>query len=154
MAEFERLGPRTILSPAFGSVATNGSSTLLAWVAPAAGQITGARIVNNSAGSTIASGTTAGSAVTISLYKTASAAASLVASFNGSGTTVASLNTAALIVNTATAANQRFVAGDLFLVEYTGGAANNVSNAGCAVSIEFILGRENGATPSAATGPA
>ena len=152
--EFEGLGPKTVNSPAFGSVATNGSSTLLAWVAPASGEITGARIVNNSAGSTIASGTTTGSSVTISLYKTASAAASLVASFNGSGTTVASLNTAALVVNTATSALQRFVAGDLFLVEYTGGAANNVSNSGCMVSIEYVLGRRTGATPSAGTGPA
>ena len=154
MAEFERLSPRTVNSAGtFGSVATNASATIGQFCAPATGQVIGARIINASANA-VTSGSTAGSSVTISIYKTASAAGSVVASFNGSGTTIATNASRAMTLNTGTSANLRFTAGDVFLVEYTGGAANNASNAGLFVSLEYVGGYETGSAPSAGTGPA
>lgn len=148
---FPALSPFTIRAATFGSVATNGSSYLPAVRAAAAGQVLDAWIVNGTTTS-IVSGTTAGSAVTITLYKNASNAASIISSFNGSGTTVATLGSASLV--TSSTANGRFAAGDLLIAEFTGGAANNASNAGCFVQVDLAYGHETGATPAAATGPA
>lgn len=148
----ERVTPRTADVNFAASVATNASTIMPGLVFPAAGQVVGAYILNSGTAA-ITSGTTIGSAVTISLYKNASNAGSVVASFNGSGTTVATQATQALTLTTTTTL-LRFNAGDTILGEYTGGAANNASNAGAKVVIHYILGQETGATPSAGTGPA
>lgn len=152
MAQYERLAPRVANSQAFGSVATNGSSNLGAFCAPVACEIVGARLVNAS-GAAVTSGTTTGSAVTITVYKNGSNASSKIASFNGSGTTVAT-NTSQSLTMTTTTSLKRLAAGDIVTVEYLGGAANNASNANAYVSIEYVTGYEDGATPSAGTGPA
>lgn len=148
----ERVTPRTQDVNFAASVATNASAIMPGMVFPAAGAVVGAYILN-SATSAITSGTTAGSAVTITLYKNGSDSGSIVASFNGSGTTVATQATQALTLSTSTAL-LRFNTGDTILGEFKGGAANNASNAGMKVVIHYILGLVDGATPSAGTGPA
>jgi len=152
MAQFDRLAPRVANSTAFGSVATNASATLGAFCAPVACEVVGARVVNSS-GAAITSGTTTGSAVTITVYKSASNASSKIASFNGSGTTVAT-NTSQAMTLTTTTSLKRLAAGDVVLVEYLAGVANNASNANAYVSLEYVVGYEDGSTPSAGTGPA
>lgn len=148
---YPRLTPQHIKSATFGSVATNSSSYVPVIRAASDGEVLDAWIVNGTTTS-IVSGTTTGSAVTITLYKNASNAASIISSYNGSGTTVATLGSASLV--TSSTANGRFTAGDLLIAEFTGGAANNASNAGCFVQVDFVYGYETGATPSAGTGPA
>lgn len=145
------LSPLTVNSATFGSVATNASARNGIMRMAGSGQVLNAFIVNGTTTS-IVSGTTAGSSVTITLYKNASNAASIISSFNGSGTTVATAGSATLV--TSSTANSRFVAGDLLIAEFTGGAANNASNAGCWVQVDYVYGYETGTTASAGTGPA
>lgn len=146
----QRLGPQSANGATFASVATNSSSYLPVFRAHAAGQVLGAYFVNGTAAS-MASGTTTGSSASIVLYKNASATASRISTFNGSGTAVATLGSASLI--TSSTANSRFAAGDLLIAEYIGGAANNASNAGSFVQVDFVYGYADGANPSAGTPP-
>ena len=149
---FNRLNPGQTPTATWGSIATNSSGLATASFAPEfAGEVVNARLVNGTTTS-VASGTTVGSAVTINLYKTSSAAASLIATWNGSGTAVATRGTAPLTVTTAS--NARFAAGDVFVADFVGGAANNASNAGAYLVIDYVYGRQTGATPAAGTGPA
>lgn len=152
MAFNERVAPRINDISFAASIATNASAIMPGFVFPYPGQVVGAYILNSSTAA-ITSGTTTGSAVTITLYKNGSNAGSIVGSFNGSGTTVATQATQALTLSTSTAL-LRFATGDTILGEFTGGAANNASNAGAKIVIHYILGLETGATPSAGTGPA
>ena len=133
-----RLGPHQVQSVGIGSIATNSSVVHPVFVAKAAGQILGATFLNSDE-NTLTSGSTAGSSVYLYLYKTASATASRVATWNGSGTSVATQATQALTMSTSTSLT-RFSAGDGFFVELVGGAANNASNADCIIVVDFIYG--------------
>lgn len=134
-------------------VATDASSYVPIIAMPASGEVVRARFINGTA-SALTSGTTAGSSASITLYKNASHAASVIATFNGSGTTVATLGTAVLNTSgTAGTTNGRFVAGDLLIGEFTGGAAT-VVGAGALIEVDYIYGRETAAVPSAASSPA
>lgn len=146
-----RLSPLTTQSATIGSIATNGSSYFPIHRAAAAGEVVAAYIVNGTTNA-ITSGTTTGSSASVILYKNASNAASRISTFNGSGTTVATLGSAALVASST--ANARFVAGDLLIGEVAGGAANNASNAGAFIQVDIVYGRETGTTPTAGTGPA
>ena len=151
----ERLAPVTYKSATFGSVATNSSARSGIFAAPVDGEIVGARIVNGTTTS-IVSGTTTGSSASIVIYANASDAGSRIATYNGSGTTVATAAQAALLTSGTTGTtNGRIAAGSLVIAEFLGGAANNASNAGCFVEVDFLPGAyETGATPAAGTGPA
>lgn len=119
----------------FGSVATNSSAHTVVLSPLGSGQVLGARFINGLT-STVASGTTAGSALNVYVYKTASdTAASAVASARLGA--VATAATAALTMSTATALT-RFANGDVYLAELIGGAGNNVSNAGCRVQVAYM----------------
>lgn len=150
MAEFNRLAPLK-LHAQFASVATNASAINPVGNIPFRAQVLAARVIN-SAVAAVTSGTTAGSAVTVTLYKNASAAGSIIAQFNGSGTTIATQATQAMPFSGTV--NKYLAAGDTLLAEYTGGAANNASNAGLIVDVDLVYGFEDGNTPAAATGPA
>ena len=138
-------------SATFGSVATNGSSYIPVFRAPADGEIISAYFVNGTT-SSATSGTTTGSAASIITYKNASGTASVISTFNGSGTAVATLGTASLI--TSSTANARLAAGDLVIAEFKGGVADNGSQAGCFVQVNFTYGRNVTLTATAGTGPA
>lgn len=148
---FPRLGPLTVKSATFASVATNGSSYVPVFRAASSGEIVRA-LFQNGTTSSATSGTTAGSSATIVLYKTASSAGSTISTFNGSGTAVATLGTGLLV--TSSTANGRFVEGDLIIAEFRGGAANNGSQLGSYVQVDYVYGHTSGSTPSAASGPA
>ena len=150
-----RLAPITYRSATFASVATNSSARLGIFTAPVAGEVVGVRFVNGTSAAAT-SGTTTGSSASIVLYANASNAASIVATFNGSGTTVATHGTAALVTSgTAGTVNGRVAAGSLVLAEFKGGAANNADNSGCWVEVDFMPGAyQTGSTASAGTGPA
>lgn len=150
----QRLAPENQRTPGFASVATNSSSVLPIMVASASGQVVRALFVNSGV-SSATSGTTTGSSASFVLYKNASSAGSIIATFNGSGTNVATFSSATLLTSgTAGTTNSRFVAGDLLIGEFLGGVANNGSQAGSYIQVDFVYGHETGAVPSAATGPA
>lgn len=151
---FPRTFPLTERSATFASVATNGSSYIPVMVAGTSGEVVRA-LFQNGTTSSATSGTTTGSSASIVLYKNASNAASIIATFNGSGTSVATLGTATLLTSgTAGTTNGRFVAGDILIAEFRGGAANNGSQLGCFVQVDYVYGRESGAVPTAASAPA
>lgn len=151
---FPRLFPLTAKSATFASVATNGSSYVPVFVAAAAGEVVQATFQNGTT-SSATSGTTTGSSASIVLYKNASNAGSIIATFNGSGTAVATLGTALLVTSGTTGSvNGRFAAGDLLIAEFRGGAADNGSQLGSFVQVDYVYGRQTGAAPTAATGPA
>lgn len=132
--------------------ATNASSQGAVCVAAFPGEVLGATIVANSA---IVSGTTTGSSGSFVLYKNASSAGSIIATFNGSGTQIAAYGSQALQTSgTAGSANARFVAGDGLVAEYLGGVGQTGVVTGAAIVVDIIYGRQTGATPAAATGPA
>lgn len=134
-------------------VATDASSYVPVISMHGSGEVVRMRFINGTA-SALTSGTTTGSSASLVVYKNASNAASIIGTFNGSGTTVATLGTAVLNTSgTAGTTNGRFVAGDLLIAEFKGGEAS-VVGAGALIEIDYIYGRETGATPSAATGPA
>lgn len=151
---FPRLGPLTTKSATFASVATNGSSYVPVFRAASSGEVTRV-LFQNGTTSSATSGTTTGSSASIVLYKTASSAGSIIATFNGSGTSVATLGTAQLLTSgTAGTTNGRFVEGDLIIAEFRGGVANNGSQLGSYVQVDYVYGHQTGATASAASGPA
>ena len=149
----ERLSPTTYWST-FGSVATNASARQLIFSAPVAGEIVGARIVNGTVTSVV-SATTTGSAASIVLYANASNSASRIATYNGSGTTIATAAVEPMITSGTTGkTNGRIASGSQVLAEFIGGVANNASNAGLRVEVDFLPGAyETGDTPAAGTGP-
>lgn len=151
---FPRLGPLTARSATFASVATNASSYVPVMVAAGSGEVVRA-LFQNGTTSSATSGTTTGSSASIVLYKNASNAGSVIATFNGSGTSVATLGTAQLVTSGTTGtANGRFVAGDILIAEFKGGAANNGSQLGSYVQVDVVYGHQSGTVPSAASAPA
>jgi len=131
-----RLNPVTVVSPEMASCATNSSARIPFFIAPRAGQIIAARAINGTTTS-IVSGTTTGSSVDLYLCKNSTATGSRIASFNGSGTTVATQGTAALIMSTSTALS-RLAAGDILFFEFVGVANNNASNAGLKLQVDLM----------------
>ena len=149
-----RLAPITYRGATFGSVATTASARERIFSAPVAGEIVGARIVNGTTTSVV-SGTTTGSAVSIVLYANASGAASRIATYNGSGTTIATAAVEPLLTSGTTGTtNGRIASGSQVIAEFVGGVANNASNAGLFVEVDFMPGAfETGDTANAGTGP-
>ena len=138
------------MSAQFASVATNSSAINPLGRVPFIAQVLAVRAIN-SAVTSVVSGTTAGSAVTLTLYKNASNAASIIASFNGSGTTIATQATQAMAFSGTV--NYRLAAGDVLLAEFLGGVANNASNAGLIVEMDYVYGYESGVVPTMAASP-
>jgi hypothetical protein len=154
MPENDILRPNRFQSPAIGSIATNGSAAFIFGPMTFPGQVTGAWFQNGTT-SSATSGTTTGSSASVVLYKNASSAGSIIATFNGSGTAVATLATAALVTSgTAGSTNSQFAAGDKFIAQVLGGAANNGSQADAVIAIDYVYGYMTGTTPAAGTGPA
>lgn len=146
MAYNTRLHPQHRATGTFASIATNGSSAqFFQWTPTGAGQIFAARFVNGST-SSVASGTTAGSAMNVYVHKNAiDTAASAVAS--GRLAEVATLGTQALSVSTSTSLT-RFSGGEQYIGQVFGGAGNNRNNAGAYIQIDFMYGQagEQGGT--------
>lgn len=155
MPENDALRLDRIRSHALGSVATDGSTYFpIGGPMPYAGEVFRA-VFQNATTSSATSGTTTGSSASFVLYKNASAAGSVIATFNGSGTNVATLGTALLVTSGTTGTvNGRFSAGDILIGEFKGGVANDGSQAGCFISVDLAYGRQTGGTPTAGTGPA
>lgn len=134
-------------------VATDGSSYMPIFNAAGGGNVIAVRFVNGTA-SALSSGTTTGSSASAVLYKNASSAGSIIATFNGSGTTVATLGTVSLSFSGTTGStNARFSEGDLLIAEFKGGEAS-VVGAGAYIQVEYVYGRQTGSNPAAATPPA
>jgi hypothetical protein len=137
----ERLGPQVIPGGPLGSVASNGTSSLLpVFTAPVAGQLVGARFVASATLSTNWS---------LNLYKTASNTASRIAT-TGSQAALAA-HTAATITLNGTDANKRLAAGDVVILEVVNQGGTTT---GGQVFLDWVPGHETGATPAAGTGPA
>lgn len=150
---FPRLFP-LVAKAVFASVATNGSSALPVARMASSGEVVRALFVNSGV-SSATSGTTTGSSASFVLYKNASSAGSIIATFNGSGTSVATYSSATLLTSgTAGSTNGRFVSGDVLVAEFLGGAANNGSQAGSHIQVDYVYGHETGAVPTLASGPA
>ncbi len=155
MPEPSALQPFRLWSATIGSIATNSSSYFpIAGPMSFPGEVYAAWFVNGTAASAT-SGTTTASSASVILYKNASSAGSIIGTFNGSGTSVATLGSAVLLTSgTAGTTNGRFVAGDILIGEVDGGAANNASNAGAFIAVDIVYGRQTGGLPTAGTGPA
>lgn len=155
MPENEVLRYNRLRSATIGSIATDGSSYFaIGAPMPFAGEVRAAYFQNSTSAS-LASGTTTGSSASIVLHKNASSTASVIATFNGSGTTIATLGTATLLISgTAGSTNASFVAGDKLIGEVRGGAASETDNTGAFIVVDFMYGHSTGTTPTAGTGPA
>lgn len=151
---YPRLFPFEIRSTGNSAeVATDASTYFPIMRVATNGEVVRALFVNSTA-SALTSGTTTGSSASVILYKNASNSASVIGTFNGSGTTVATLGTATLLTSgTAGTTNSRFVAGDLLIGELAGGAAT-VVGAGAFIQVDYTYGHEVQQQPSAASGPA
>ena len=120
------------------SIATNSSTGVLnLFVFPAAGEVIGGHVI---ASASQPSATTTASGLSVNLYKNASNSASIVGSFNSSGTGIAANAAAALTLGTATL--KKFAANDVLLCEVIGGAAMG-STIGLKVQAEYIYGYED-----------
>lgn len=131
-----RMDPRQAATGTFASVATNGSSNqIIRWVPIGSGAFINVRFVNGTT-SSVASGTTAGSAMNVYVYKTAiSTTNSVVGSARLAQ--VATLATQALGLSTSTTFN-RFSGGEQYIAEIYGGAGNDRDNAGAYVVIDYM----------------
>ena len=150
---FPRLFPLNIGAPKnLAEVATDASTYFPVLRMAGGGEVIRALFVNGTA-SDLTSGTTTGSSGSVVLYKNASSTASVIATFNGSGTTVATLGTAVLLTSGTTGTvNGRFSAGDLLIGELKGGAAT-VVGAGAYILVDYAYGHQTGSSV-AAGGPA
>jgi hypothetical protein len=155
MPENDALRRVTVRSATIGSIATDASSYFpITGPQPHAGEVIAAYFQNGTT-SSATSGTTTGSSASIVVYKNASNAASVIATFNGSGTNVATLAAGTLLKSgTAGTTNSRFAAGDRLIGEVKGGAANNGSQAGAFIEVALVYGYADGDVPTAGTGPA
>ncbi len=123
-------------SATIASIATNGSSYFpITGPMRQVGSVTGAYFQNGTT-SSATSGTTVASSASFVLYKNASNAASIISTFNGSGTNVATLASAVLI--SSSAANALLGVGDQVIGEVRGGAGNNGSQAGAFISVNIV----------------
>ncbi len=146
-----RLNPQSQATGSFASIATNSSSHQVIFSPVGSGQIVGARFING-ATSSVASGTTAASAMNVYVLKNEVASASTASIVASSRLgVVATLATATLAMGTATGtANvQRFVNGDVYVAHIYGGIGNNRNNAGCVVQVDYVYGHslDGSATP-------
>lgn len=122
-------------------MASGGTSSLLPiFVAATSGEVVGARFISSASLSTNWS---------LAIYKSASAAGSRVAT-TGSQAALA-VNTVSTISLNGAAANLRFVANDIYILEVINQGGTTT---GAQLFLDIVYGRETGATPSAATGPA
>lgn len=135
---FNYNNPHVTTTGYLASIATNGSADTpeISW--GQAAQVIGARFI---ASSSQPSATTTGSGLTVTLYKNASNAGSIVASFNTSGTAVAANGSVALTLTTV-AANTKFAANDVLIAEITGGAAMG-STLNSKVAVDYIFGYDD-----------
>lgn len=132
---FNRLNPQQA-HVTLASIATNGSAlSLPIFSAARAGQVVGIRFV---ASTSQPAATTTASGLTITVYKNASNAASIVGTFNTSGTGVAANATGAGVVATTVS---KFAASDILLVEETGGVAMG-STLSSVVFVDYVYGYE------------
>lgn len=131
-----------LLSATIGSIATNGSSYFpIGGPQRYSGSVL-AMYFQNGTTSSATSGTTTGSSASFVLYKNASNAASIIGTFNGSGTNVATLGSANILHSgTAGTTNATFVAGDQLIGEVRGGVANNGSQAGAYIAVDIQYNR-------------
>ncbi len=131
-----------LISATIGSIATTGSSYFsVGGPMRAVGSVIYAAFQNSTTASA-ASGTTTGSAASVVIYKNASAAGNVIATFNGSGTTVATLGSAVLLTSgTAGTALSTLGVGDQIIGEIRGGVANNASQAGAfiVVDVQYLV---------------
>ncbi len=68
---------------------------------------------------------------------------------------MATLASAVLLTSGTTGTtNGRFAANDSLIGEFKGGVANNGSQAGSFIVVDYVYGYTDGSTPAAATGPA
>ena len=150
---FPRLFPLNIGAPKNSAeVATDASTYFPVLRMAGGGEVMRALFVNGTA-SALTSGTTTGSSASVILYKNASSSASVIATFNGSGTTVGTLASATLLTSGTTGTvNGRFSAGDLLIGELAGGAAT-VVGAGAYILVAYVYGHQPGSS-SAVSGPA
>ena len=133
-------------------VATDASTYFPILRMATGGEVIRALFVNGTA-SSLTSGTTTGSSASVILYKNASSTASVIATFNGSGTTVATLASATLLTSGTTGTiNGRFSAGDLLIGELAGGGAT-VVGAGSYILVYYVYGHQTGRA-GATGGPA
>ncbi len=127
-----------LISATIGSIATTGSSYF-----PVGGPMRqSASVVSayfqNGTTSSATSGTTTGSSASFVVYKNASAAGNIIATFNGSGTNVATLASAVLLTSgTAGTALSVLGVGDTLIGEVRGGVANNGSQAGAFILVDI-----------------
>ncbi len=131
-----------LTSDTIGSIATTSSSYFpIGGPQRYGGSVLGGYFQNGTT-SSATSGTTTGSSASFVLYKNASNAASIIATFNGSGTNVATLASAVLLISgTAGTTNASFVAGDQLIGEVRGGVANNGSQAGASIVVDAQYNR-------------
>lgn len=132
---FNRLNPQQA-HVTLASIATNASAlSLPIFNAARAGQVVGIRFI---ASTSQPAATTTASGLTITVYRNASNAASVVGTFNTSGTGVAAGSVASGVVATTVS---KFAAGDSLLVEATGGAAMG-STLSAVVVVDYVYGYE------------
>lgn len=134
---FNRLNVKT-LTAQMASIATNASAIQPIFRAPAAMEVVGLRFI---ASTSQPAATTTASGLTITVYKNASNAGSIVGTFNTSGTGLAT-NAGAAGSLSATTSLKKFAAGDVLLIEETGGVAMG-STLGAFVNVDFIYGYED-----------
>ncbi len=136
-AEINRL-----LSATIGSIATNASSYFpIGGPQRYGGSVLGGYFVNGTT-SSATSGTTTGSSASFVIYKNASSAGSIIGTFNGSGTSVATLGSAQILHSgTAGTTNASFAAGDQLIGEVKGGVANNGSQLGAFIAVDVQYNR-------------
>ena len=136
-----RLNPECVASGPLTSVASGATSSLLPiFVAATSGELVGARFVTSASLSTNWS---------LNIYKTSSAAGSRAAT-TGSQAVLAAGAAVTISLNGA-AANLRFVASDIYILELVNQGGTTT---GAQLFLDTIYGRETGAVPAAATGPA
>lgn len=131
---FNRLNVKTLRTQ-MASIATNASAIQPVFAAPAAGEITALRFI---ASTSQPAATTTASGLTITVYKNASNAASVMATFNTSGTGLATNAVGTGVLSTTTAL-RKFAAGDVILIEETGGVAMG-STLGAYVNVDYVYG--------------
>ena len=120
------------------SVATNASAMSLPIHSfPVAGQVVGLRFI---ASTSQPLATTTASGLTITVYKNASNAGSVVGTFNTSGTGVAAGVSAAGVITGGSVA--KFAVNDTIIVEETGGVAMG-STLSSVVIVDYVYGYEN-----------
>ena len=141
---FGAINPKTVRYGPGLSIASNGSLAVTpVFMAPYAGEVVAARF-HNGGRTTIASATTTGSGVTITIYKNASNAGSIVGTLTSSGTAIGSTVAGMKFVLSSTASLKKFAADDVLLLEVTQGANSAVAFAvSWLVDLDVVYGTED-----------